>query len=50
MPSPNTLRDMEDRWLDNSNADDSGALGSGVGRLGGSSEEDVKAGALDDMV
>lgn len=45
MPSPNTLRDMEDQWLDNSNATGDGAAG-----LGGTSDEDAQAGALDDMI
>ena len=53
MPSPNTLRNMEDRWLDNTNASDPGTLeagaGAGAGGLG-LAEDDAQAGALDDMV
>lgn len=45
MPSPNTLRNMEDQWLDNSN--DAG-IGSGMG--GGVVEDEAHAGALDDML
>ncbi|KAL6249765.1 hypothetical protein RBB50_003620 [Rhinocladiella similis] len=50
MPSPNTLRDMEDRWLDNSNAaGEAGALGDGMGS-GMQTEDDGQVGALDDMI
>ncbi|OAG40828.1 hypothetical protein AYO21_04905 [Fonsecaea monophora] len=53
MPSPNTLRNMEDRWLDNSttgaNADlgPDTAAGSAAG-IGG--DDDIQAGALDDII
>lgn len=49
MPSPNTLRDMEDRWLDNSNAAD-GSVGAAGGGIGAISDEDAQAGAFDDMI
>jgi len=51
MPSPNTLRDLEDEWLDNSTngADGMGAGGPGGG-AGGVADEDGYAGALDDMI
>lgn len=48
MPSPSTLRDMEDRWLDNSNATgdaDTDALAGGLG-----ADDDLQTGALDDMI
>ena len=48
MPSPNTLRNMEDRWLDNS-TDEGGVLGAGT-TLDGSSDEEAQAGNLDDMI
>lgn len=48
MPSPNTLRNMEDRWLDNS-TDEGGVLGAGA-TLDGSSDEEAQAGNLDDMI
>lgn len=49
MPSPNTLRNMEDRWLDNSNASaDPGALADGAGAS--FADDDGQAGALDDMI
>ncbi|KAK5062930.1 hypothetical protein LTR84_005006 [Exophiala bonariae] len=48
MPSPNTLRNMEDRWLDNS-TDEGGVLGAGAA-LDGSSDEEAQAGNLDDMI
>jgi iron-sulfur cluster assembly 1 len=48
MPGPAALRDLEDRWLDNSNAtgefDGDGTTGAGLG------EDDLQAGALDDMI
>ena len=44
MPSLNTLRDLEDEWLDNSNAAD-GSVGSA-----GTVDEENAAGALDDML
>ncbi|KIV80381.1 hypothetical protein PV11_07882 [Exophiala sideris] len=52
MPSPNTLRNMEDQWLDNSNSSSdpdglAGGAGAGAG-FGGSDDE--QAGALDDMI
>ncbi|KAK4937867.1 hypothetical protein LTR10_021588 [Elasticomyces elasticus] len=52
MPSPNTLRNMEDQWLDNSNSGSdpdglAGGAGAGAG-FGGSDDE--QAGALDDMI
>ena len=51
MPSPNTLRNMEDRWLDNSSsADDAGTLGAGAGGGAGVAEDEAAAGALDDMI
>ncbi|KAL2441074.1 hypothetical protein ABEF95_011617 [Exophiala dermatitidis] len=57
MPSPNTLRDMEDRWLDNSSAggdlDRGGIDGAGFGGAGGAAggdEDDMQVGALDDMI
>ncbi|KIW90217.1 uncharacterized protein Z519_08861 [Cladophialophora bantiana CBS 173.52] len=51
MPSPNTLRNMEDRWLDNStgaNADLGMEIGPGASA--GIGDEDVSAGALDDII
>ncbi|KIW72740.1 hypothetical protein PV04_00916 [Phialophora macrospora] len=52
MPSPNTLRNMEDRWLDNSTSD-SNAMGDlngdaagGIGPI----DDDMQVGALDDMI
>lgn len=48
MPSPNTLRNMEDRWLDIS-TDEGGVLGDGAA-LNGSSDEEAQAGNLDDMI
>lgn len=51
MPSPNTLRNMEDRWLDNSNASDGSAIGGQEGGgLGATGADDGQAGALDDMI
>lgn len=61
MPSPNTLRGMEDRWLDNSSAGGDGdGGGAGAGALGGGGggalgaaavgDDDAQAGALDDMI
>ncbi len=56
MPSPNTLRNMEDRWLDNSSSTtDPDGLGAGDdGGAGPSSfgggDDDGQAGALDDMI
>lgn len=50
MPSPNTLRNMEDRWLDNSTSEGGGTLGAGAGTLDGSSDEEAQAGTLDDMI
>ncbi|EXJ95430.1 hypothetical protein A1O1_00551 [Capronia coronata CBS 617.96] len=55
MPSPNTLRDMEDRWLDSSDTagGDPGTLGDGPGGFGtgaGAGDEDTQVGALDDMI
>lgn len=57
MPSPNTLRNMEDRWLDNSSsstADDAlGAGGDGGGAGAGAgfgADDDGQVGALDDMI
>merc|ERR1712000_251177 len=48
-PAPNTLRNMEDRWLDNSNASaDPGALADGAGAS--FADDDGQAGALDDMI
>jgi hypothetical protein len=50
MPSPNTLRNMEDRWLDNSNsAEGEGGLDVAGGGIG-ATDEDAQAGALDDMI
>ncbi|KIW15634.1 hypothetical protein PV08_05682 [Exophiala spinifera] len=50
MPSPNTLRDMEDRWLDSSNAaGEAGALGDGMGS-GMQTDDEGQGGALDDMI
>jgi iron-sulfur cluster assembly 1 len=47
MPSPNTLRDMEDQWLDNSESNNStGQTGAGA-RVG---DEEGAAGQLDDMI
>lgn len=45
MPSPNTLRDMEDRWLDNGNGEGQGGAGGA-----GFAMDDAQAGALDDML
>jgi hypothetical protein len=42
MPSPGTLRELEDQWLDNSNTEGGGLVGAG--------EEDGQAGALDDLL
>ncbi|EHY58102.1 hypothetical protein HRR83_005038 [Exophiala dermatitidis] len=57
MPSPNTLRDMEDRWLDNSSAGGDlggggigGAALGGAGGAAGGGEDDLQVGALDDMI
>ncbi|KIW35637.1 uncharacterized protein PV07_02322 [Cladophialophora immunda] len=52
MPSPNTLRNMEDRWLDNSTGAD-GDLGAQTGSTGAAGiggEDDAQAGALDDII
>lgn len=47
MPSPAELRDLEDRWLDNSNDAAAGdIMGPGLGSL----DEDGQTGALDDMI
>ena len=46
MPSPTTLRELEDRWLDNSNEASAAAGGGG----GGFVDEEGQAGALDDML
>lgn len=48
MPSPNTLRDMEDQWLDNDRANNTNGAASGAAP--GMSDEDAQAGALDDMI
>ncbi|KAJ9608669.1 hypothetical protein H2200_006440 [Cladophialophora chaetospira] len=48
MPSPSTLRDMEDRWLDNSNA--TGDLNADLSGGMGASDDDLQTGALDDMI
>jgi len=48
MPSPSTLRDMEDRWLDNSNA--TGDLNSDMAGGMGANDDDLQTGALDDMI
>jgi iron-sulfur cluster assembly 1 len=48
MPSPAELRDLEDRWLDNSNA--AGDLDAAAGGSLGAGDDDVQAGALDDMI
>lgn len=56
MPSPNTLRNMEDQWLDNSSgagsaSDPSGGADGGLGGGGGMAiDDDGQIGALDDMV
>lgn len=55
MPSPNTMRDMEDQWLDNS---DAGGAANTTSALAGSAEgapllqsnEETEGGALDDMI
>jgi hypothetical protein len=52
MPSPNTLRNMEDRWLDNSTSD-SNAMGDLNGDAAGgmgANDDDMQVGALDDMI
>lgn len=46
MPSPTTLRALEDQWLDNSNEAD--VVGGGGG--GGFVDDEGQAGALDDML
>ncbi|KIX06352.1 uncharacterized protein Z518_04328 [Rhinocladiella mackenziei CBS 650.93] len=51
MPSPNTLRDMEDRWLDNSSSTGDGdglEAGTGIGVRSG--PEEAMAGMLEDMI
>lgn len=49
MPSPSTLRRLEDEWLDSSN--EVGAVGGGGGGGGGAFVDDEgQAGALDDML
>ncbi|KIV98133.1 hypothetical protein PV10_01813 [Exophiala mesophila] len=54
MPSPNTLRNMEDQWLDNSSGAGSAldAAGGADGGAGGGmvADDDGQIGALDDMV
>lgn len=47
MPSPNTLRALEDRWLDNSSSFSLDDAGTGNGSAG---EDDTARGALDDMI
>lgn len=42
MPSPTTLRELEDQWLDNSNTEDTG--------LATAMDEEGQAGALDDLL
>jgi len=49
MPSPNTMRNMEDRWLDNSTSE-GGMLGAGAGGLDDMTDEEAQAGTLDDMI
>lgn len=46
MPSPTTLRELEDQWLDNSNEASAAAAGGG----GGFVDDEGQAGALDDML
>lgn len=57
MPSPDSLRELEDQWLDNSNDGSSsnafpGASGSGAGETAGllAGSEEQEGGALDDMI
>ncbi|EXJ64740.1 hypothetical protein A1O7_01078 [Cladophialophora yegresii CBS 114405] len=50
MPSPNTLRDMEDRWLDDSTGATGDLDGTTAGGGMGASDDDMQAGALDDMI
>jgi len=51
MPSPNTLRNMEDQWLDNSNSgSDPDALGAAAAGAGFGGSDDEQSGALDDMI
>lgn len=45
MPSPTTLRELEDQWLDNSNEGNAAAAGGG-----GFVDDEGQAGALDDML
>jgi iron-sulfur cluster assembly 1 len=49
MPSPTTLRNMEDQWLDNSTSTNPSADSTGTGGSTGSFSDD-EAGALDDMI
>lgn len=48
MPSPNTLRALEDRWLDNSSSFSLHDTSAGTGTAG--AEDDTARGALDDMI
>lgn len=54
MPSPDTLRELEDRWLDNSGegglANGGGGGGGGDAGNGGFVDDDGQSGALDDML
>ena len=49
MPSPNTLRNMEDQWLDNSSSTLPGT-GDPANADGAGGFADDEAGALDDMI
>lgn len=49
MPSPNTLRDMEDRWLDNTSSSAGAAGAEGVGQQQHDDDEGA-AGQIDDIV
>ncbi|KAL9603130.1 MAG: hypothetical protein Q9219_001333 [cf. Caloplaca sp. 3 TL-2023] len=51
MPSPTSLRRLEERWLDSSHSPASNPSGSGIGRAGDEDEEeDTERGALEDML
>ncbi|KIX97192.1 uncharacterized protein Z520_07306 [Fonsecaea multimorphosa CBS 102226] len=50
MPSPNTLRNMEDRWLDNSNSTGAANADLGTDTTAVLGDDDAQAGALDDII
>ena len=50
MPSPTTLRELEDRWLDNSNEGGATTAAADGGGGGGFVDDEGQAGALDDVL